>query len=149
MHVILCIITYKFVTVSYYSVAFLTVLAQRGFFQSNHVGSTESFEADSLMQITEHIANGPSLEVLFAEAVKAPLLSSDCQVQIATMDLIFRYLLSEDVSEKRCQVLIQENVADYIFEILRLSGKPEEHNVPYISQSYYTSCTSYPQIIEG
>lgn len=146
MHAILCIIS--FTTVSYDSVAFLTVLAQRGFFQSNHVGSTESFEADNLMQIAEYVTDGPSLEVLFAEAVKAPLLSSDCQVQIATMNLIFKYLSSEDVSEKRCQVFIQENVADYIFEILRSSGKLGEHNVPYISQSYYTSFTSYQQIIE-
>ncbi|KAL8481013.1 hypothetical protein ACS0TY_027519 [Phlomoides rotata] len=109
-------------------VAFLTVLVQRGFFQSassNHLVCTESFEADSLMQINEHVTDGPSLEVLFAEAVKGPLLSSDCQVQIATMDLIFRYLSSEDVSEKQCQVFIEENLADYIFEILRLSGSKD------------------------
>lgn len=137
------IVHYKFITISYYSVALLTVLAQRGFFQN---ACTESFEGDSLMQITEHVTDGPSLEVLFAEAVKGPLLSSDCQVQIATMNLIFRYLSSEDVSEKLCQVFIEENMADYIFEILRLSGKLEEHNVPYTPKNY-TSITRYQQII--
>ncbi|KAI3470063.1 hypothetical protein Pfo_026726 [Paulownia fortunei] len=109
-------------------VAFLTVLAQRGFFRSacsNHVGSTDSSEADNFMQITEHVIDGPTLEVLFAEAVKGPLLSSDSQVQIATLDLVFRYLSSEDVSGKECQVFMEENIADYIFEILRLSGSKD------------------------
>ncbi|KAK6161644.1 hypothetical protein DH2020_005025 [Rehmannia glutinosa] len=72
-------------------VAFLTVLAQRGFFQSacsNYVGNTDSFEADNFMHVTEHVIDGPPLEVLFAEAVKGPLLSSDSQVQIATLDLV-------------------------------------------------------------
>ncbi|KAG8369575.1 hypothetical protein BUALT_Bualt14G0027600 [Buddleja alternifolia] len=107
------------------SIAFLTVLARRGLFQSaysNHVTSRDSFEADNFMQITE---DGPALEVLFAEAVKGPLLSSDSQVQIATLDLIFLYLSSEDVSGKELQVFIEENIADYIFEILRLSGSKD------------------------
>lgn len=102
------------------------MLAQRGLFHSawsNNAGNNDSFEADNFMQTTEHVIDGSSLEVLFAEAVKGPLLSSDTQVQIATLDLIFRYLSSEDVSEKDRQAFIQENVTDYIFEILRLSGK--------------------------
>lgn len=82
-----------------------------------------SFEAESFMQITEDMVNGPSLEILFAEAVKGPMLSSDSQVQIAALDLICRYLLSENISLKECQALIEENIADYTFEILRLSGK--------------------------
>ncbi|KAH6816259.1 hypothetical protein C2S51_021079 [Perilla frutescens var. frutescens] len=108
--------------------AFLTVLAQRGFFQNaylNHAESTDSFEAERFMQMTEDVINGPSLEILFAEAVKGPLLSSDSQVQIATLDLIFKYLSSENVSHKECQVLIEENIADYAFEILRLSGSKD------------------------
>ncbi|KAL0451911.1 UNVERIFIED_CONTAM: protein putative RECOMBINATION INITIATION DEFECT 1 [Sesamum latifolium] len=106
-------------------VAFLTVLAQRGLFQSacsDHVWSTDTFVADNFMQKTEHVMDGPPLEVLFSEAVKGPLLSSDSQVQIATLDLIFRYLSSADVSGKECQVFVEQNIADYIFEILRLSG---------------------------
>ncbi|KAL0340522.1 UNVERIFIED_CONTAM: protein putative RECOMBINATION INITIATION DEFECT 1 [Sesamum radiatum] len=109
-------------------VAFLTVLAQRGFFQSacsDHVWSTDTFVADNFMQKTEHLIDGPPLEVLFSEAVKGPLLSSDSQVQIATLDLIFRYLSSADVSGKECQVFVEQNIADYIFEILRLSGSKD------------------------
>ncbi|KAL1543222.1 protein putative RECOMBINATION INITIATION DEFECT 1 [Salvia divinorum] len=107
--------------------AFLTVLVQRGFFQSACINYLESnsmhfSEAESLMQITEDVVNGPSLEILFAEAVKGSLLSSDSQVQIAALDLIYRYLSSENVSLKECQALIEENIADYAFEILRLSG---------------------------
>ncbi|GER27846.1 protein PRD1 [Striga asiatica] len=108
--------------------ALLMVLAQRGFIQrgcSNYVGYTDSVEGDNFMQITERMIDEPPLEVLFAEAVKGPLLSSDSQVQTATLDLIFRYLSSEDISEKECQVFIDENIADYIFEILRLSGSKE------------------------
>ncbi|KAL3621657.1 hypothetical protein CASFOL_036569 [Castilleja foliolosa] len=107
--------------------SFLTVIAQRGLFQSacsNYVGSPYSFEADNFMQITERLIDGPPLEVLFAEAVKGPLLSSDSKVQIATLDLIFRYL-SAGVSGKECQVFIEGNIADYIFEILRLSGSKD------------------------
>ncbi|KAL6582146.1 hypothetical protein OROMI_006160 [Orobanche minor] len=109
-------------------VAFLTVLVQRGYFRnarSNYVGSTDSFEADNFMQITERGIDGLPLEVLFAEAVKGPLLSSDSQLQIATLDLVFRFLSSEDVSGKECQVFLEENIADYIFEILRLSGSKD------------------------
>ncbi|KAK4480098.1 hypothetical protein RD792_013155 [Penstemon davidsonii] len=106
-------------------VAFLTVLAQRGFFQSactHHVGIKDSFEADNFMQISEHVIDVAHLEVLFAEAVKGSLLSSDSQVQIATLDLITLYLSSEDVSGKAIHVFIEENIADYVYEILRLSG---------------------------
>ncbi|KAK6161658.1 hypothetical protein DH2020_005039 [Rehmannia glutinosa] len=57
---------------------------------------TDSFEADNFMHITEHVIDGPPLEVLFAEAVKGPLLSSDIQVQIATLDLVSRLSGSKD-----------------------------------------------------
>lgn len=67
--------------------------------------------------------DGSPLEVLFAEAVKGPLLSSDSQVQIATLDLILVYLSCNGGSGKEVQVLVEENLADYIFEILRLPGK--------------------------
>ncbi|CAI9776135.1 unnamed protein product [Fraxinus pennsylvanica] len=105
-------------------VAFLTVLARRGFFQSacaNYLGCRDALEADNIMQTTESTMDGSPLEVLFAEAVKGPLLSSDSQVQIATLDLILVYL-SCDGGSGKVQVLVEENLADYIFEILRLSG---------------------------
>ncbi|XP_051133511.1 protein PUTATIVE RECOMBINATION INITIATION DEFECT 1 isoform X2 [Andrographis paniculata] len=101
-------------------VAFLTVLARRGFF-----ASMDSLDTNDFMQLTVHEKDGPLVEVLFAEAVKGPLLSSDSQVQIATMDLISIYLSSTDVSGKQCQALLEENIADYIFEILRLSGNKD------------------------
>ncbi|GFQ06718.1 protein prd1 [Phtheirospermum japonicum] len=91
----------------------------------NCVGGPDPFEADNFMQITERLIDGPPLEVLFAEAVKGPLLSSDSKVQIATLDLIFRYLSAAGVSVKECQVFIEGNIADYIFEILRLSGSKD------------------------
>ncbi|XP_022869978.1 protein PRD1 isoform X4 [Olea europaea var. sylvestris] len=106
-------------------VAFLTVLARRGFFQSacaNYLGCRDALEADNFMQTMESTMDGSPLEVLFAEAVKGPLLSSDSQVQIATLDLILVYLSCNGGSGKEVQVLVEENLADYIFEILRLSG---------------------------
>ncbi|KAL2463395.1 putative recombination initiation defect 1 [Forsythia ovata] len=106
-------------------VAFLTVLARRGFFQTacaNPMGCTDSFEADDFMPTTDSMMDGSPLEVLFAEAVKGPLLSSDTQVQIATLDLILVYLSCDGGSGKEVQVLVEENLADYIFEILRLTG---------------------------
>ncbi|CAK9139716.1 unnamed protein product [Ilex paraguariensis] len=105
-------------------VALLTVLAQRGFFQNacaNDLSSKNPCEADNFMHTAEHGIDEP-LNILFAEAVKGPLLSSDSQVQIGTLDLIFLYLSWEGGSEKEVQILVEENIADYVFEILRLSG---------------------------
>ncbi|XP_059632085.1 protein PUTATIVE RECOMBINATION INITIATION DEFECT 1 [Cornus florida] len=107
------------------SIALLTVLAQRGFFENaraNDMSSKNSCEADNFMQTTEHVIDGSPLNILFAEAIKAPLLSSDSQVQLGTLDLIFLYLSWEGGSEKEIQVMVEENIADYVFEILRLSG---------------------------
>ena len=59
---------------------------------------------------------------LFADAIKGPLLSSDTQVQISTLDLIFHFLSSSVYCAKQIQVLVQESIADYVFEILRHSG---------------------------
>ncbi|KAK9288539.1 hypothetical protein L1049_016998 [Liquidambar formosana] len=113
-------------------VALLTVLAQRGLFGnalSNDKSSMISYEADNFRQITEDGINGPALNILFAEAIKSPLLSSDSQVQIGTLDLIFHYLSSEGASRKQIQDLVEENIADYVFEILRLS----EYNDPVVN----------------
>ncbi|KAK3034161.1 hypothetical protein RJ639_034657 [Escallonia herrerae] len=106
-------------------VALLSVLAQRGLFVNacaNGISSKDPFEADNFMQTTMHVLDGPSLNLLFAEAIKAPLLSSDTQVQIGTLDLIFLYLSWESDARKQSQILIEENIADYVFENLRLSG---------------------------
>ncbi|XP_022722512.1 protein PRD1 isoform X2 [Durio zibethinus] len=100
-------------------VAFLTLLVQIGLFGNGHgneISSTSSDEADNFMQTTE-----TPLSVLFAEAIKGPLLSSDSQVQISTLDLIFHYLSCGDASSKQIQILVEENIVDYVFEILRLS----------------------------
>ncbi|XP_024025981.1 protein PRD1 isoform X2 [Morus notabilis] len=107
-------------------VALLTVLAQRGFFGNAYsVGtmgnSTYSYEADSVMQATQDGIDGSSLNILFAEAIKGPLLSTDSQVQISTVNLLFYYLTWEGISSKEIQVLVEENIVDYVFEILRLS----------------------------
>lgn len=74
------------------------------------------------MQIAEQTTDGPPLNSLFAEAIKAPLLSSNAQVQVAALDLVFLYLSWEGVSGEIIEELVEENIADYVFEILRLSG---------------------------
>lgn len=68
-------------------------------------------------------SKGSCLVNLFAEAIKGPLLSSDSQVQIGSLDLLFHYLSSVGTSDNQIRVLVEENIADYIFEILRLSGE--------------------------
>ncbi|KAK2641672.1 hypothetical protein Ddye_023435 [Dipteronia dyeriana] len=101
-------------------VALLTILAQKGAFIDAYAngGRIMSFdEADNSMQITDR----PSLNILFAEAVKGPLLSSDSQVQISTLDLIFHYLSCQGTPAEQIQALLEENVVDYVFEMLRLS----------------------------
>ncbi|KAL5849112.1 hypothetical protein ACOSQ3_007178 [Xanthoceras sorbifolium] len=104
-------------------VALLIILAQKGAFidaYANEVRSMSFDEVDNSMQ-TEDGTDQPSLNVLFAEAIKGPLLSSDSQVQISTLDLIFHYLSCEGTPSKQIQALVEENIADYVFEMLRLS----------------------------
>ncbi|KAL5997209.1 hypothetical protein ACLOJK_008139 [Asimina triloba] len=102
-----------------YSTALLTVLAQRGCFQFEN----SSANAENFIQSTQ-LAGGASLIGSFAEAIKGPLLSSDMQVQIGALDLIF-HTSSSDITCKHIQRLIEENVADYVFEVLRLSGNKD------------------------
>ncbi|KAB5569671.1 hypothetical protein DKX38_003464 [Salix brachista] len=99
-------------TVRFNCLALLTLLARQGCFESaytNGKSGTKSWdeEADQL------------INVLFAESVKGPLLSSDTQIQISTLHLIFHYLCC--VSPEQIQLLVDENIADYVFEIIRLS----------------------------
>ncbi|KAI3518888.1 hypothetical protein L1887_07749 [Cichorium endivia] len=108
-------------------VALLSVLTRKGFFENafeNDVTLSykEYPEADNFMETNELEQEKTPLNLLFAEAIKAPLLSSDCEVQTATLDLIVLYLSFGGVSRKDVQVLVEENIADYVFEILRLSG---------------------------
>lgn len=97
------------------------MLAQRGFFGNVSANDVSSWSSDeTFMHLTGH--DGPSLNILFAEAVKGSLLSSDDQVQIGTLDLVFHYLSWEGSPSKQIQVLVEEHIGDYIFEVLRLSG---------------------------
>ncbi|KAJ0075283.1 hypothetical protein Patl1_34957 [Pistacia atlantica] len=72
-------------------------------------------EGDNSMEITEDGEDRPSFNVLFAEAIKGPLLSSDNQVQISTLDLIFHFLSSEGALGKQIQVLVEENICRLCF----------------------------------
>lgn len=108
------------------SLALLKMFAQRGEFldaSANHISRTRLCEDEGFMQPIEETMHEHSLNTLFAEAIKGPLLSSETQVQIGSLDLIFHYLSWEGVPIKQTEVLVEENIADYVFEILRLSGK--------------------------
>ena len=99
------------------------MFALRGWFENTCRNEVkDSIEAENLMQISEQTTDGRPLISLFAEAVKSPLLSSDCQVQVATLDLIFLVLACEGGTEEEITVMVEENIADYVLEILRLSG---------------------------
>ncbi|CAA7028025.1 unnamed protein product [Microthlaspi erraticum] len=106
-------------------IALLTILAQQGLLANSHTSPVSSMSLDEMdddpMLTAETVVARPCLNVLFAEAIKAPLLSTDSEVQIRTLDLIFHYASQENISSKQVQVLVEENVADYIFEILRFS----------------------------
>ncbi|GMH29446.1 hypothetical protein Nepgr_031289 [Nepenthes gracilis] len=110
-------------------IALLKVLAQRGFLDkalSSDFSMMGTCEADNFIQITHDGKYGPSLSLLLAEAIKGPLLSSDSRVQIATLDFIFHCLSWEGFSSKHVQVFVEENIVDYIFEVLRLSGTNDQ-----------------------
>ena len=82
----------------------------------------DTCEADNFMQTSNGEFYEVSLTRLFAEAIKSPLLSPDSQVQSSTLDFIIHCLSCGACSLKQIQLLVEENLADYIFEILRLSG---------------------------
>ncbi|XP_054805363.1 protein PUTATIVE RECOMBINATION INITIATION DEFECT 1 [Prosopis cineraria] len=104
-------------------VALLTVLARRHLFTEACAYDTSSmnFSGGRHSSETETGTKGSSLCALFAEAIKGPLLSSNSQVQINTLDLLFHYLASMGTSGEHIQILVEENIADYVFEVLRLS----------------------------
>ncbi|KAL4191892.1 hypothetical protein AMTRI_Chr06g169510 [Amborella trichopoda] len=102
--------------------ALLTVLAQKGYFDSSFRDSLigSSSEACNFSQTSGH-ASDTALVDLFVDAIKGPLLSSEMQVQISALNLIFHSLLSESGLVKQSGILVEEGVSDYVFEILRLS----------------------------
>ncbi|WVZ84969.1 hypothetical protein U9M48_031934 [Paspalum notatum var. saurae] len=103
-------------------VALLLTLAKKDTFDIllfSHQGSINCVEAESMQ--TDYMSLNASL-VLFAEAVKGSLLSSNIEVQTGTLDLICHFLSSDANIFALLQTLINENVADYVFEVLRLSG---------------------------
>ncbi|RDX83175.1 Protein PRD1, partial [Mucuna pruriens] len=100
----------------------LTMLARRHLLVEECAYDTNNMSYGGVKsKETEDGTKGTSLVNLFAEAIKGPLLSSDSQVQIGTLDLLFHYLSSVRTSGYQIQVLVEENIADYLFEILRLS----------------------------
>lgn len=109
-----------------FAAALLTILAQKGAFIDAYAneGRTNGYaESGNLIHTPEDGTDCSSPNVLFAEAIKGPLLSSDSQVQIGTLDLIFHYLSCEGIPINQIQALVEENVADYVLEMLRLSGE--------------------------
>ncbi|KAJ0988933.1 hypothetical protein J5N97_007289 [Dioscorea zingiberensis] len=108
-------------------IALLTVFAQKGLFEDSgrtDLICTQSQEADNLTKTDEEMPHIPLVN-LFADAIKSPLLSSDTQVQISTLDLVFHALSSNLSCIEQIQILIEENITDYVFEILRLSGNKD------------------------
>ncbi|CAM8998054.1 unnamed protein product [Rhodiola kirilowii] len=104
-------------------VALLAVFARRGAFENSFASETSRLNfhvPDSLVQTVEGTQH---LYSLFAEAVKGPLLSSDSQVQIRTLELIYLHLSRKGNSTRHVQELVEESIADYVFEVLRLSEK--------------------------
>jgi hypothetical protein len=51
------------------------------------------------------------------------VLSTNLEVQTKTLDFIFHFISSDANTCALLQTLVNENVADYIFEVLGLSGK--------------------------
>ncbi|KAL8162897.1 hypothetical protein V2J09_014386 [Rumex salicifolius] len=104
--------------------AVLKVLTQKGILMhaiSSDDNAMDTCESENFMQATEDELDSSSLDTLFAEAIKAPLLSADDQVQSAALDLVFLYLSTDGISVRHIQVMVEENIVDYVFEILRLS----------------------------
>ena len=102
----------------------LLTLAKKEAFDTFLLGDQsliKSVESDNSTQTDDVPLNAPII-VLFADAVKGSLLSTNLEVQTGTLDLIFHFLSSDANICVLLETLIDENVADYVFEVLRLSG---------------------------
>ncbi|XP_039772409.1 protein PUTATIVE RECOMBINATION INITIATION DEFECT 1-like [Panicum virgatum] len=109
-------------TVRLNCIALLLTLAKKGPFDLvllSNQSSINCVEPEHMQN--DYMSLNASL-VLFAEAVKGSLLSTNLEVQTGTLDLIFHFLSSDGNICALLEILIDENVADYIFEVLRLSG---------------------------
>uniref|UniRef100_A0A7N0TTA4 Protein PRD1 n=1 Tax=Kalanchoe fedtschenkoi TaxID=63787 RepID=A0A7N0TTA4_KALFE len=104
-------------------VALLAVFAQRGAFEDSFVSEKSRLSDHVHGSSAQRVEGTQCLNTLFAEAVKGPLLSSDSQVQIGTLELIYHHLSWKCQSTSQIQALVEESIADYIFEVLRLSEK--------------------------
>jgi uncharacterized protein YjaG (DUF416 family) len=82
----------------------------------------DTSEERNCMDTMNETAACSSLVTLFADAVKGSLLSSNTEVQAGSLDLISHFLSWGPGCVSLIQASIEENVADYIFEVLRLSG---------------------------
>lgn len=104
--------------------ALLTLLAKKGYLgyffthdpQINDQSGADNFDLNFPLEVDLPLIS------LFADAIKGPLLSSDANVQICALDFIYHSLSLGSVLNKQIQVLVEESVADYVFELLRLSG---------------------------
>uniref|UniRef100_A0A0E0KP90 Protein PRD1 n=1 Tax=Oryza punctata TaxID=4537 RepID=A0A0E0KP90_ORYPU len=99
-------------------VALLLTLAKKGAFDILLL-SDQSLISSS--EAEDNVPLNASLVILFADAVKGSLLSTNVEVQTGTLELIFHFL-SSDANIFVLKTLIDQNVADYVFEVLRLSG---------------------------
>nr|CAB3484202.1 unnamed protein product [Digitaria exilis] len=123
-------------------VALLLTLAKKGLFDIlllSNQSSVNCTEAEHTQ--TDYMPLNAYL-VLFAEAVKGSLLSTNLEVQTGTLDLIYHFLSSDASVCALHQTLIDENVADYIFEVIRLSDilkSPHAHDIeklpPFIEEA--------------
>ncbi|CAL0332279.1 unnamed protein product [Lupinus luteus] len=103
-------------------IALLTMLARRHLLREACEYDTYVFSSGGVNSQEFEDGTKESLVNLFAEAIKGPLLSSESEVQIGALDFLFHYLSSEGTSDSHIRVMVEENIADYVFEIVRLSG---------------------------
>ena len=118
------VLTWSHISKAIYPAALLMVLARRGVFdnsfENDQIGGFNK-EIDKPIHGDEVVFSSPLIE-MFAVAIKGPLLSSDSQLQTSTLDLVFHIFSSGATCLKKIQALVENNIADYVFEALRLSG---------------------------
>ncbi|KAK8938321.1 Protein PRD1 [Platanthera guangdongensis] len=105
--------------------ALLRVLVGKNFLQNLYVNSFRDIYLNDTSENMDALVQQSPLISLFADAVKGSLLSSDEDIQMNTLELIFLMISPEICSNKQLQVLVEENIPDYIFEILRMSGNKD------------------------
>ncbi|CAM6127104.1 unnamed protein product [Calypogeia fissa] len=107
-------------------IALLSAMASRSTFDIRFAGGSAPGQERNVHSSRGTVVERDSTFVhSFAEAMKASLLSPDLQVQESALQLIYSVFPKGVCIDAELQILVDQGIVDYIFEVIRLLEKEE------------------------